>query len=273
MMKLTVLTVSLIVSFAFQATAQPEKTWETEGLITPESVLYDGENDVFYISNINGKPTDKDDNGFISKLGTEGNILKKKWVKGLHAPKGMVKAHGHLYVTDIDRIAKIDLDKGEIVKYYDVETASFLNDMEVIDGTVYISDMAENVIYSLNNNKVQVFKNEGLKKPNGMLTSGKWLINGNENYILKIHTKTHETQKIETAVGGIDGLKFYDSNTYITSDWTGNVHKVNASGEAELLFSTADDDIQAADFEYVPSKKLLVVPTFFNNTVAAYQLQ
>ena len=273
MMKLKILTVSLIVSFAFQATAQPEKTWETEGLATPESVLFDDENSVFYISNIDGKPTDKDNNGFISKLDKEGNILNKKWVTGLHAPKGMVKAHGHLYVTDIDRIAKINLDKGEVVKYHNVENASFLNDMEVIEGTVYISDMAENIIYKLNNGEVKVFKNDGLKKPNGMLTSGKWLINGNQNYILKIHTETHETEKIETTVGGIDGLKFYDKETFITSDWKGNVYKVKSSGEAELLFSTADEDIQAADFEYVASKKMLVVPTFFHNTIAAYQLQ
>ncbi len=272
-MKLNVLAAILMLSFAFQTTAQPPKVWETEELATPESVLHDAENDVFYVSNINGKPTDKDNNGFISKLDIDGNLLKKKWVKGLHAPKGMVKAHGHLYVTDIDRIAKIDPVKGKIVKFYDVENATFLNDMEVINGTVYISDMADHIIYSLNDEEVQIFKDEGLKKPNGMLTSGKWLINGNENYILKINTETRETKKIEAFVGGIDGLKFYDDETYITSDWAGNVHKVKSSGEATLLFSTADEKVQAADFEYVRSKKMLVVPTFFNNTVAAYRLQ
>jgi len=273
MIKLNVLAVIFMFSFGFQTTAQPPKAWETGELATPESVLYDTENDVLYVSNINGKPTDKDNNGFISKLGINGNLLKKKWVKGLHAPKGMVKAHDHLYVTDIDRIAKIDPVKGEIVNYYEVETASFLNDMEVIDGTIYISDMAENTIYRLKNEEIQVFKNNGLKKPNVMLTSAKWLINGNDNYILKINTETHETHEIETTVGGIDGLKFYNSDTYITSDWTGNVHKVDSSGNATLLFTTADDEVQAADFEYVRSKKLLIVPTFFNNTVAVYQLQ
>ena len=39
---------------------------------TPESVLYDAEQDVYFVSNINGAPGTADDNGYISRLPAEG---------------------------------------------------------------------------------------------------------------------------------------------------------------------------------------------------------
>ena len=43
--------------------------WETDTLLTTcESVLYDQDQDVLYVSNINGAPDGKDGNGFISKV-------------------------------------------------------------------------------------------------------------------------------------------------------------------------------------------------------------
>ena len=47
------------------ATATATKVGETSGLETPESVRYDPELDVYYVSNINGNPGQKDGNGFI----------------------------------------------------------------------------------------------------------------------------------------------------------------------------------------------------------------
>ena len=101
-----------------------EKWRTSEGLKTPESVLFDTKNEVFYVSNINGKPLDKDDNGFIAKMGPDGTIIKAKWIKGLHAPKGMYLDGHMLYVTDIDRFVIIDTKKASIVKTIRVEEAT-----------------------------------------------------------------------------------------------------------------------------------------------------
>ena len=65
-----------------------------EGLSTPESVLYDEGGDRYLVSNINGKPGDVDNNGFISELSPEGGVSKPKFIAGgvakvkLDAPKG-----------------------------------------------------------------------------------------------------------------------------------------------------------------------------------------
>src|SRR4051812_13349001 len=40
----------------------------TEGVQTPESVLYDADSDVYLVSNINGAPLDADDNGYIMRI-------------------------------------------------------------------------------------------------------------------------------------------------------------------------------------------------------------
>src|SRR5216684_1248295 len=67
----------------------------TQDLQTPESVLYDADQDVYFISNINGNPTAVDDNGYISRVNAETLQGDMKWIDGtkqdvtLNAPKGM----------------------------------------------------------------------------------------------------------------------------------------------------------------------------------------
>ena len=43
---------------------------ETDSMKTPESVRYDADLDVFFVSNINGNPSEKDGNGFIARRPT-----------------------------------------------------------------------------------------------------------------------------------------------------------------------------------------------------------
>ena len=110
------------------------------GLATPESVLYDADGDRYLVSNINGKPYEKDGNGFISVLSPEGQVTTLKWIEGgknkvkLDAPKGMAIAKGVLYVADITVVrtfdAKTGAPKGDIA----IPGASFLNDIAVGPG-------------------------------------------------------------------------------------------------------------------------------------------
>src|SRR5256886_1138508 len=44
-----------------------------EGFLTPESVLHDPAQDIYFVSNINGGPTAKDNNGFISRVRPDGD--------------------------------------------------------------------------------------------------------------------------------------------------------------------------------------------------------
>src|SRR4051812_30949000 len=48
--------------------AAATKVSETPGMKTPESVRYDADMDVFFVSNINGNPSKKDGNGSITVI-------------------------------------------------------------------------------------------------------------------------------------------------------------------------------------------------------------
>jgi hypothetical protein len=45
------------------------KLWETAAVLkNPESVIYSPKQDILFVSNIDGKPNEKDQKGFISKV-------------------------------------------------------------------------------------------------------------------------------------------------------------------------------------------------------------
>ncbi len=93
--------------------------WSTDSVFKcPESVFYDKERNLIYVSNINGDPSAADGNGFMSKLDTSGNIIQLHWISGLNAPKGMDVYNGNLFVADITRIAEINLADDSLTAFY-----------------------------------------------------------------------------------------------------------------------------------------------------------
>ena len=86
----------------------PTKVASVEGFLTPESVLHDSGQDIYFVSNINGSPTAKDNNGFISRLKPDGAVENLKFIEGgkggvvLNAPKGLALHGDTLWVADID---------------------------------------------------------------------------------------------------------------------------------------------------------------------------
>ena len=239
----------------------------------PESVLYDAETGYAYVANINGKPTEKNGEGYISRLIGK-NIQALKWAKGLNAPKGMGIYNNYLYVTDIDRVAKIDLKNGEIIEFYEASEAKFLNDITVDEkGNIYISDMLDKTLYILSNNKMEKWlQSEKLNSPNGLYAENGYLMVGLEDRIVKIDTKNQEITDFILNTGSIDGLEKDGHGYFIFSDWAGKVFRAKPGGEIELLLNTTDQKINAADIEYIKEKDMLLVPTFFDNSVVAYKI-
>src|SRR5687768_1641078 len=127
---------------ALHAQHQLTRIWETDSTLkVPESVLFDGKNDVLYVSNIDGDAAAKDGKGSIGKVGLDGKVIQAEWVTGLHAPKGMGLYKGDLYVADVDAVVVIDTKKGVISKRIPIEGAVFLNDLSIDKkGVVYVSD-------------------------------------------------------------------------------------------------------------------------------------
>ena len=262
-------------SLKFKLTQQ----WATtQDLKVPESVLYDAERDILFISNINGSPLEKNGKGFISRITLTGEIENLEWVTGLNAPKGSGIWQNKLYVTDIDELVEIDIEAGLIVNKYPAENAVFLNDITVDDsGNVYVSDMsAENsIIYKFFDGKLEIWlQDEQISQPNGLFAEKGKLFVGTGDGFLKSIDLTDKSITILAETGfGIDGVQGDGKGNFLVSDWQGKTAFVSFSGEVTELLNTANSNINSADIEFIPEKKLLLIPTFFDNRVIAYLLE
>ena len=271
----------LLLSFfaggAFAASDAPslKQVWETpKELMVPESVFYDADRHVLYVSNIAGKPTEKNGQGFIAQVNLDGTIKTLKWVTGINAPKGMGVHKGTLYVTDIDRIHAIDIASGKIKKTWDVDGAKFLNDIAIDSkGTVYITDMYTNKVDIIRNEKVELFLALEQTKPNGLLMHDGALLVGTAEGLYSIQPETKTVTQLIELAGGIDGLKSLGSGKFIVSDWQGKTQIIEHGKQPVVLLDTTKDKINAADLEFIPEKRWILIPTFFDNRVVAYQLK
>lgn len=252
------------------------KKWETPAqLKVPESVCYDAVRHVIYVSNVTGSPLDKDGTGFISKISPEGQIMVLEWVTGLNAPKGMGIAGDFLYVSDISRVVIIDILKGRISGEIEIPGSKFLNDIATdSDGTVFVSDMNGNAIYKVSKGKQELLvKSDQLNGPNGLLLENGKLLAGLQDRVVSIDLNTREFNDYILNTGGIDGIVPDGKGNYLISDWRGNIHLISTQHPKLKLLDTTPMNINAADIDYVIPKKLLLVPTFSDNRVVAYEVK
>lgn len=259
----------------------------TEGLQAPESAYFDSVSGHLYLSQIGaGGGKAKDGDGWISKLTTDGKMVSNKWVTGFNAPKGL-RSHGNtLYVSDIDRIVAVDIQKGEIVKEIPIKEALFLNDLATgPDGTVYVSDMAASIIYQYKNEQVSVFA-EGaeLENPNGLLVDGDSLVIGGwgtgfnkEDFsttglgrLQKIHLITKKVTPVTPEpTGHLDGIEADGKGGYIVTDWkNGKLFRINKKGKARLLMSFPQG---AADHAYLVNKGWIILPEMMEGKLTAFE--
>jgi DNA-binding beta-propeller fold protein YncE len=250
-----------------------EKVWQTTAdLKTPESALYYPDNDVIYVANINGDPTVKDGNGFISILNQDGSEKNLEWITGLNAPKGMAIFKGKLYVSDIDQLVEIDIEKGKIAERYNAPDAIFLNDVTAcMDGMIFVSDNRAKKIYLLNEGKLSVWmEGSPFENPNGLMAEkGKLLVGDNKIYEVDIKTKKITTL-IEDA-GGVDGLEKNNDGDFVFSNWPGRIF-IHKNGKTIKLLDTTEKNINTADIDYDLKHDLILVPTFFDNHIVAYKI-
>ena len=134
------------------APAAPVAAGGTKGLTvagfsTPESVLHDSTQDIYFVSNINGSPTAKDNNGFISRVRPDGAVENLKFIEGgragvtLNAPKGLALLGDTLWVADIDMVRAFNARTGAVIDSVKLDSAVFLNDVAVAaTGAIYITD-------------------------------------------------------------------------------------------------------------------------------------
>ena len=251
--------------------------WRTDTVLkTCESVLFDENRNVLYVSCINGSSAEKDGDGYISMLGPDGTIESLRWVTGLNDPKGMGVHENRLYVTDIDQLVVIDVENVEIIRQIPVEGASFLNDISVGEnGDVYMSDSDTGILWIYSDGELTPWIREGLNRPNGLyVEEDRVLLASSGSQDLRvIDRSTGEMETATTGIGAGDGVEYTGmEGFYITSSWTGEVFLIYPDYNKVSLLKTSDEGVNSADIGFNKEDKVLYVPTFHDNRVVAYRL-
>ncbi|TAI47581.1 hypothetical protein [Flagellimonas allohymeniacidonis] len=261
--------------------------WVVKGLEAPESVVYDHTSKQYYVSNVSGQPAEKNGQGFISILSSDGKILVKKWISGLNAPKGLGLYYNQLFIADIDEVIQVDVQEGKIVKRFPAEGATFLNDIEIaVDGAVYVTDtFGGNSIYRIRDSQIELWlKNEALDYPNGLklvddsiLVSTWGVVTNSETFgteipgkLLKVNLETKQITELSKPTGNLDGLEAF-KDYFLVSDWiSGGLISIDGEGKSQLVKELKPG---SADFFYNKSENLILVPQMLDNELIALQLK
>ena len=277
MKKLFVLLAFSISITSLSAQHQLVKLWSTDTILkVPESVLFDGKNNVLYVANIDGKePWGKDGKGSIGKVGLDGKIIAVDWISGLNAPKGMGLYKNKLYVADLTELIVIDVNKGTIVDRIAIEGSAGLNDVSADDnGTVYVTDSRARRVYEVKDSKATILLDSSkLKGPNGILKHKGSLYVLDAGSMYRMEKDGSLTKLAEGMEGGTDGIENITGDDYIVSTWGGVVYYVNADGTKQVLLDGREQKINSADIGYDAAKRIVYIPTFWKNSVVAYELK
>jgi len=267
-----------------------EIVWETEKIFElPESVIYDSKNEVLYVSNITDHPFKKDGTGYISKIGLDGSIIKKKWINKLNAPKGLTISNDKLYIADVDELVEVDIESGKILNKYKGYGSVCMNDVTADKyGNVYVGDTYNDTIYRLNQfgQLPAWFYSPGLA-PNGIhidneegnLIVGSWgaVMEGWGTPELKGSLKSINihTKKIKDLgkkpIGNLDGIESDGKGAYFVTDWTGaKLYRIKKNGKFKVI---AEVGKGAADHEVILDKNLVIIPIMAEGKVIALKVK
>jgi len=92
--------------------------------------------------------------------------------------------------------------------------------------------------------------------------------NGTLNYI---DYKNKSVRKVATIGGSLDGVVACDNN-YLVSSFPGEIYLVSPDGRSQKILDTKTNKISSADIGYIPQKRLLLVPTFSDNSLMTYKI-
>ena len=251
------------------------KRWELKNKFRyPESVVYDQKRDVLYVSNFTFER-----DGFISKVKMDGEIEEINWIPGILQPAGLCIRNDKLYIVGRFNLVEYDLEKDAVTSRYPFPQPVFPNDVTCDEaGTVYVTDGAKTSIFKLENGKFSEWiHSDQLAGANGiLLQKGKLFVGtSHDGSIRAIDLNTREISTLFTfgVQTVMDGLAGDGNGNFLLSDHAGRLFRITQTGEKELLLNTESRQINIADFEFIPEKKLLVIPTLEDNRVMVYSVK
>ena len=278
------------------AKASATKLGEALGMKTPESVRYDPELDVYYVSNINGNPSQHDGNGFITivRADTTGAPIKMLVEGGkngakLDAPKGLALSGDTLWVADINHVRAFNKKTGVPLADIDLsgQKATFLNDVAIGgDGAVYVTDTGiafdakggmthpgVDQIFKISGGKATSLKPDSLNSPNGITWD-----KANSRFVLgPFGGRSVQTWKegdkaaatLATGPGSYDGVEVLGDGRILVTSWADSTVNIVQNGALTKLVTGVNGP---ADIGVDTKRMVLAIPLFNDNKVAFYKI-
>jgi sugar lactone lactonase YvrE len=271
------------------------KVGETTNLDVPESVRYDADLDAFFVSNIRGVPSNKDNNGFIARIDATKTDTFTVLVRGgqggvtLHAPKGIAIQGDTLWVADIDVVRGFNKRTGERVATISfTPTPRFLNDVAAgPEGEIYVTDTSiqisasgtryfgQDKLFVVKGREVRVLL-EGqakLAQPNGITwdaKGGRLLMApfGGQS-VTSITTANLQPIPIAGGVGGYDGIEILPDGRVLVTSWQDNTVNVIVDGALRAVITNVEGP---ADIGVDTKRMVLALPRFSAGMVEYYHI-
>jgi hypothetical protein len=281
------------------ASAQPSKQRDiTGGLKTPESARHDSDLDVWFIANINGNPSAKDNNGFIARARADGTIDSLMFIAGgrggvtLNAPKGMAIKGDTLFVADIDAVRAFNKRTGAPIASvsFTGQRAIFLNDVAIgPDGNVYVTDTGirfsptgqmsapgPDRVFSIGagNAITVVAEGDSLGHPNGITfdrSGGRLIVVPfNATSILALRSGERTPTAIGAGPGQFDGVEVLGDGRILVSSWADSAVYSFRDGQATKIIGGVP---APADIGYDAGRGILAVPLFNSDRVELWSVR
>ncbi len=267
-----------------------------EGFLRPESMRYDPDQDVWFVSNVNGGP-ERDNNGFISRVSGEGTLENRRFIAGgergvtLHGPKGMVTVGDTLWVTDLDAVRGFHRRTGAPIATIDLAPlgALFVNDITAgPDGALYLTDTGVRFdsagqrqhpgpdrIFRIVGRKASVaLESSSLGQPNGITYDAKrrrFLLAPivGDSAVQEWSPEMVQPRALATGPGRYDGIEVTPSGEVLVSAWNDSTVNVVRDGRLVPLIRGVP---AAADIGFDPKRRRIGVPLIQDGRVEIWQL-
>ena len=262
----------------------------------PESVKYDADQDVFFISNMVGFGSAKDENGYIVQV-MAGDLSKSKVFAEngkagvvLDATKGMAIHGDTLWICDIDVMRAINRKTGVALANLDLKPlgALLLNDVTIGgDGAMYITDTGilmtdKGVIYKgadkifrVANGKPEVMsQGAGLMRPNGITwdkEASSLIVVTFDPFHSQVYSlsATGERKLLAKGNGKFDGIEPLGGGKYMVAAWNDSSVRLLGNGENRRI---ANNVLSPADIGFDTRRNRLAIPLGPLNQMQLWQL-
>jgi DNA-binding beta-propeller fold protein YncE len=274
----TIRTLLVNLLIIFLLIPHPAEAFRVGGLKTPASFIVDPALGNYFISNINGKPMRRDNNGFIVKLDGSGKSLLV--IRGgdpqitLNAPEALALKGNSLYVTDIDSVRWFDKNTGKPLGHIDM-TGIGAKQLKGLafdgEGNLYVSDVLANTIYKVDTTrKVSIFSRDNrLVNPSAMvydLARQRLIVVTRATgkiYGIGLDRKIAPVINTKTTFKSLNGVDWDREGNLLVSDKTdGKIYRIRKFSRTEIV---RENILTPAGISFDYARNLILVPSSKGN--------